>query len=250
MSSMSGRRTWLPHLDRADTLIEQAARAVDPTRLATSFERLREAMELVRSPGAGSEQLTIAIGRALRCALELQAAPAHHVLNACRALLDAQRARDEVEAQRRRAPLAAFPPERCGALAAKLACRPRDARQILLENDLERERYAALERCYEEIIRQEGERGERTTLLAFDRGFLEQLETERGPITPQDFARLKVAGERGTDDAALEALAIPREALVRLERDCVRRMVADAGFRSQLRDALAALRGAPGASMG
>ena len=60
--------------------------------------------------------------------------------------------------------------------------------------------------------------GKRTLLDRFDQAYVARIEEERGPITVEEYARLCVAGERGTVEEVLKALGLPRGAVMRVER--------------------------------
>jgi hypothetical protein len=139
-------------------------------------------------------------------------------------------------------PLAAHPIERCAALAASLARRPGERAAILAEHALVEARSAALRDHWAEAIRQEARRGRTALLEAYDQAYVARLEEERGPITAEEYARLVVAGERGSADEALAALSLPRGALMRLNRVWLGRLADDAALAARVSAAVEAQR--------
>jgi hypothetical protein len=139
-------------------------------------------------------------------------------------------------------PLAAFPIERCAAIAASIARRRADQAKILEENELPAATWGALVKHWAGEIREETKRGKTALLGAYDRAYVARLEEERGPIRVEEYARLVVATERGNAEEALLSLTLPQGALVRVQRVWVGRMAADAALRASLREATEAAR--------
>jgi hypothetical protein len=141
-------------------------------------------------------------------------------------------------------PLDAFPIERCAAIAASVARRAEDRAKILEDNDLTPARWDALLKHWTDAIREENKRGRTALLSAYDRAYVARLEEERGPIRVEEYAQLRVATERGNADAALEALTLPRGAMLRLQRVWAGKIAADAALGASVREATEAARNA------
>jgi hypothetical protein len=132
--------------------------------------------------------------------------------------------------------------ERCAAIAASIAGRRRSEQTILEENDLVGADFMAVEKRWAEAMEAEAARGRRALLDAYDDAYVAQLEEERGPIAPAEYARLAVAAERGTAAATLASLSLPRDSRMRIERVWLRRIVKDAKLAKQVRRAISAAR--------
>jgi hypothetical protein len=124
-------------------------------------------------------------------------------------------------------PLAKYPIERCAAIAASIArTKPRSA-EILKEHELARADWEALSKHWQDAIRAESGRGKSKLMDAYDDAYVAQLEKERGPIQPEEYARIVVAGERGGTEATLTELGLPPTVILRLSRVWLRRTSAD-----------------------
>lgn len=141
-----------------------------------------------------------------------------------------------------RLPLAEYPIERCAALSASLARRPDRRQDLLASHPLDPSTWEALRRRWDEALRDEARRGRADLLRAHDAAFVEQLERERGPITPEQYARLTVAAERERRDEVLVELDLPREALLPVERVYLARTMQDPRLRTSVRAAMTAAR--------
>jgi hypothetical protein len=139
-------------------------------------------------------------------------------------------------------PIERFPIARCAAVAASMARRRDDAQAILDENEIVAADFRAVERHWAKEMEAEAARGRRALLDAYDDAYVGRLEEERGPIEPMEYARIVVASERGSALAALAALSLPRDAIMRIERVFLRRTLADAKLARQVRRAIAAAR--------
>jgi hypothetical protein len=121
-----------------------------------------------------------------------------------------------------------------------MARRKAERGAILEQNELTAEVWARLERHWAEVIQKELERGKMGALRAFDAAYVGRLEEERGPVMVEEYARLVVAGERGTEKEALEALRLPRGAMMRVKRVWDARMAGDMGLAKRVRKAVLA----------
>lgn len=116
-----------------------------------------------------------------------------------------------------------FPLKRCAALTASIARTKPNKEKILETEELTLKQWEAIQEYWNEAIKAETKRGTATLLHRFDEAYVGQLEKERGPITEEEYARLSVAGERGTLDEELKALGLPKGALMRVERIWINR---------------------------
>ncbi|MDI1433363.1 DUF2169 family type VI secretion system accessory protein [Polyangium sorediatum] len=139
-------------------------------------------------------------------------------------------------------PLDDYPIERCAKITASIARRRDERAEILEAEELDLARYTDLERHWADAIRAESERGKTRLLKAFDAAYVARLEEERGPITPAEYARLVVAGERGHAERTLAELGLPRASMLRIEREMLARTSADPSLGERLRHAIEAER--------
>jgi hypothetical protein len=126
-------------------------------------------------------------------------------------------------------PIAPGSIEQCATIAASLARRPSDQAAILAEHGLSEDDWDALESRWTQALRKEAQQGDTARLAAYDRAYVARLEDERGPITPDDFARLAIAQgrDRGALVRALRDLELPWGATPRIQRVFAERMAAD-----------------------
>lgn len=101
---------------------------------------------------------------------------------------------------------------------------------------------ARLAQHWDEAIAAETRRGRSRLLGSYDAAYVGQLEKERGPITPEEHARLVVAAERGGVEGACRALELPAEAFMRVRRLWIERCAADPRVGAAARRAVAAER--------
>jgi hypothetical protein len=98
--------------------------------------------------------------------------------------------------------------------------------------------WAKIRSHWRERLDAEQARGKSNLLRGYDEAYVTQLETERGPITPTEYARLTVAAERGSAEEALAALNLPPTGLPRVQRVWMRRMIDDGLLAKQVREAI------------
>ena len=139
-------------------------------------------------------------------------------------------------------PLEDYPIERCAKITASIARRRDERAEILEAEELDLARFADLEKHWADAIRAESERGKTRLLKAFDAAYVARLEEERGPITPAEYARLVVAGERGHAERTLAELGLPRASMLRIEREMLARGSADPALAERIRHAIEAER--------
>lgn len=124
-------------------------------------------------------------------------------------------------------PLAEFSIERCAAIAASIARRKREKRRILEENELETGAWERLDKHWNDAVRKGMERGKPELMRAYDAAYVGQLEKERGPITLEEYARLVVAADRGDLGKVMTKMTLQREAMIRIERVWLAKIVGD-----------------------
>jgi hypothetical protein len=134
-----------------------------------------------------------------------------------------------------------FPIERCAAIAASCARRAGDVAKILDENGLSEDDWDALEHRWAQALRQDAEQGRTARLAAYDRAYVARLEEERGPITPEEYARLALAHDRDRAalTRALRDMELPWGASARILRVFAERIAADAALGERVRAAMA-----------
>jgi hypothetical protein len=133
-----------------------------------------------------------------------------------------------------------FSVERCAAIAASYA-RTRDQVALLAENGLTEDEWDALEQRWAQALRLDAEQDRTDRLATYDRAYVARLEEERGPITPEAYARLALAHERDRAalTRALRDLELPWGATPRILRVFSERMAADPALAERVRAALA-----------
>jgi hypothetical protein len=136
---------------------------------------------------------------------------------------------------------ASFPLERYAALAAELAEQraPRD--DVLGAQGLDEPAWSAIDRHWSEAIRRDAKHAAGKLRRAYDAAYVSTVEGLRGPITPAEYARLALAGERGVSDQVLDNLRIQRPARMSVIRVWAQRLAADARLRGEVGAARARL---------
>ncbi|WP_272425132.1 hypothetical protein [Polyangium jinanense] len=120
-------------------------------------------------------------------------------------------------------PLDAFPLERYARLDAALALDPAPEPSILEQHHLDPATWRALRQHWQGTLRAALRDGDPAPLRAYDNAFVEELERVRGAITPEQYASLTRASERGARAEALAALGLPTAAVLPVERVMLRR---------------------------
>jgi hypothetical protein len=140
-----------------------------------------------------------------------------------------------------------YPPPRCGAIAARLACADGDegkAGEILHAEDLDAGRWERVHAHWLDRISEEAARSRKTLLSEYDGAYVEALEVERGAVALEAYAQLAEAAERGEVAAALAARGLPEGVWPRIHRVWIGRMVKDVRLGKQARAAIDAQRAA------
>lgn len=138
------------------------------------------------------------------------------------------------------APPDRFPIERCAAIAASIACRSGDTVKILAENNLSDEDWDTIEHHWSQVLKHEATQGETMKLGVYDRAYVLRLEEERGPITPEEYARLALSQDRDRAalTRALRDFGLPWGASQRIQRVYAERMAGDPGLAARVREAM------------
>lgn len=120
-------------------------------------------------------------------------------------------------------PLERFPLEKCAEIAASIGLRRSATADILRENELTLQIWRALDEHWAREIRKEIKLGGSTKLEAYDAAYVAQLERERGPILPEEYAQIVVGAERGNMDEVFRKLRLPVSGRMRIERVWMRK---------------------------
>ena len=138
--------------------------------------------------------------------------------------------------------LDAYPPARCGSIAARLECNESAISDILRSEDLDAERWEQVHDHWQGHMDAEAARGRTGPLADHDRGYVTALESERLPITVEVYARLAEAAERDALDDVLTELRFPEDAWLHIQRVWIAKLLADPKLAKQVRAAMAAAR--------
>ncbi len=137
-----------------------------------------------------------------------------------------------------------YPPVRCGAIAARIACDPGAGADVLRAADLDAAGWRRVHEHWQARIEAEASRG-RTKLRAdYDSAYVTAIEAERSPITLDVYARLAEAQERGAMGGVLSEMRFPEDAWLHIHRSWIPRMVKDLKLAKQVRVAIAEVRSA------
>jgi hypothetical protein len=117
--------------------------------------------------------------------------------------------------------------EHCATVAGRLASLRADRAAVLKAEDLTPELWASHHERWLLAIDDELNRGKKKLLSAYDAAYVAALEEARGPIAAGEYARLAIAVERGKVQAALVELDLPGDAMMRIQRVWLARMVKD-----------------------
>jgi hypothetical protein len=132
--------------------------------------------------------------------------------------------------------------ERYAILCAELAERRRPRPDVLHAASLDEAAWVQVERRWTEALADEAARKSSGLRGACDRAWVEAVEGFRGPIGPEDYARIVWAKERGTVNEVLDQLHIQRPALMPLLRVWTKKAATDPRLGDKVWSALAKLR--------
>jgi hypothetical protein len=138
----------------------------------------------------------------------------------------------------------AYPAERCGAIAARVACDEAEASRTLGAEDLDAARWKRVHERRLDEIRAEAARGRKKLLVEYDAAYVRALEAHRGPIALEEYARIAEAAERGAIAEALEAARLPAGAWPHIHRVWIGRTAKDMRLGKQVRAAIEQVRSA------
>ena len=128
----------------------------------------------------------------------------------------------------------------CATVAARLDGPGADRAAILAAEDLTPAQWDKDHARWLGEIRDELDRGKKKLLSAYDAAYVTALEDRRGPIAVDEYARLSIAAERGKAAAALAELDLPEDAMMRIRRVWLARMVKDPRAAAEVRAAMRA----------
>ncbi|MGK3968095.1 DUF2169 domain-containing protein [Sorangium sp. So ce118] len=138
----------------------------------------------------------------------------------------------------------AYPPERCGAITARLACDEGSTGDVLRAEALDEVQWKRVHAYWLDRIRDAAARSRTKLLSDYDGAYVTALEAARGPIALDDYARLAEAAERGAIAGALARRGLPQGAWPHIHRVWIARMVKDVRLGRQVRSEIDALRAA------
>ena len=138
----------------------------------------------------------------------------------------------------------AYPPERCGALAARLGCSGARSDEILRAEELDAGRWERVHEHWLEEIRAQAARSRKKLLVDYDSAYVGAIEAERGPLSVADYAMLAEAAERNAEGAVLGERGLPAGAWPHIHRVWIGRMARDARLGKEVRGAIEAARAA------
>jgi hypothetical protein len=128
--------------------------------------------------------------------------------------------------------------EICAALTASGHLLPAQQGQALAEAELDEQRWRTGGSHWARVVEGELRCGERATLGRFDSAYVAELERRRGPIAPEDHARIDLATERGCAEQALQELGLPIAGRMRIQRHWIRRLCTEPEARARYFQAL------------
>jgi hypothetical protein len=142
------------------------------------------------------------------------------------------------------APLLAadYPIERCARLAARVELHESERPKILEAEGLTPETFDRLAQHWSAAVDKESLRGKSTLMRAYDTAYIGQIESERGPVSIKEYARIAVAMENGTVEEALTALGLPRRSAMPIRRMWTQKVFKDPKLAAQVRQAVLAER--------
>lgn len=140
-----------------------------------------------------------------------------------------------------------YPPARCGAIAARLACASGEEGKvggILRTEYLDAGGWERVHVHWLNRMSDETARSRKKLLSEYDEAYLGALEGERGAVGMEEYARLAEAAERGEVARALAELGLPEGGWPHIHRVWIGRMVKDVRVGKQVRTAIDARRAA------
>ncbi|HVK70876.1 MAG TPA: DUF2169 domain-containing protein, partial [Polyangium sp.] len=133
--------------------------------------------------------------------------------------------------------------EQFAAISAEIAEQHESRADILQRNELTERTFAEVERRCSRELAEEASRGEHEARTKYDRSYVAVVEGFRGPIKPDEYARIMASLVRGQANAVLDELAIQRPALMPILRSWAKNAAGATGAGGGALDALDAFRG-------
>jgi hypothetical protein len=137
----------------------------------------------------------------------------------------------------------AYPPARCGAIAARLALEE-PAEQVYREERLDAEGWERVHEHWLDRIDAEVARGRGQLQAEYDAAYLGALESDRGALTPDTYAALAEAAERDAIEEELQARKLPEDAWPHIHRVWLGRLLGDLKLAKEVRARIASIRAA------
>lgn len=128
-----------------------------------------------------------------------------------------------------------LPLEATASLAAELAFAPALRHATLAREGVSVERYEASRKHWKVSLDAELKRGRTSDVARFDRAYVDAVWSLRGELSPEEYARLLVAQERGSLREVLADTRIPRDAWMPIQRVA---LCADAAWRARAQEAV------------
>ena len=135
-----------------------------------------------------------------------------------------------------------FPVDRFAALEATIAVGATSRAEVLRAAGLRERAFKAVERHFKDAFEAESATGSQALRGDYDAAYVATVEEARGPIELPEYARIMVGLERGRAPLALDALRIPRPALMPIVRRWTKKLAGDAKLAGESQAALRAAR--------
>ncbi|AGP34364.1 hypothetical protein [Sorangium cellulosum] len=133
------------------------------------------------------------------------------------------------------------PVERFAAISAEIAERRAPRPEVLRAHGLGERAWDAVERRFRALLDKDARAGGRLR-AAHDAAYVAAVETLRGPIALEEYARIAVGLERGAAGEVLDALAIQRAALMPIVRVWTKKAAGNMALSAELMALLEKLR--------
>lgn len=135
-----------------------------------------------------------------------------------------------------------YPIERCARIAARLACNPNGADDVLRAEDIDATGWQIVHEHWQGAIRAKVERRNKELLVHYDRAYVSEIEAQRGPVAVDDYARIAEAAERSAQAEVLAMRELPEPVWPYIHRVWIDRMIKDPSLAAQVRHAIATRR--------
>jgi len=125
-------------------------------------------------------------------------------------------------------------------IAAEIAEQRHDTPTVLEAHGLDARAWSENERRTSAVIDEHASRGSHAPRAEYDAAYVAQVERFRGPITPEEYARILLALDRGRTNETLDVLRVHRPALMPIVRSWTRKIAKDARLADVVAEALRA----------